>query len=244
MRKERVNKMKSIEELIKEQELARLEIIFKHVQAGVRFIDLTVAYIDDNVKIGSGTVIYPGVFLEGNTEIGQNCLIGQNTRIKDSKIGNEVQIQSSVILESVVGDMTTIGPFAYLRPGANLGKKVKIGDFVEVKKSTIGDGSKASHLAYIGDAEVGKDVNISCGVIFANYDGVNKFKTVVKDGAFIGSNCNLVAPVTIQEDGYVAAGTTVVKDVPKDTLCVGRAEVKHIEGWVSRKFGEKKGGKK
>lgn len=233
--------MKKIAEQEREE---RMQVVYGHMEAGVKFVDPFHAYIDPTVTIGKGTVVYPGAILEGNTTIGNNCTIGQNSRIRDSQIGNEVQIQSSVILESKVGDMTTIGPFAYLRPGAELGKKVKIGDFVEVKKSRIGDGSKASHLAYIGDAEVGKDVNISCGVIFANYDGVNKFKSIVEDGAFIGSNCNLVAPVTVEKDGYVAAGTTVCKDVPEDTLCVGRPETRLIKGWVSRKFGDKKGGKK
>jgi bifunctional UDP-N-acetylglucosamine pyrophosphorylase/glucosamine-1-phosphate N-acetyltransferase len=231
--------MQDMKQKAEESREKRMQVIYKHMAAGVTFIDPFQAYIDETVTIGEGTVIGPGVILQGSTVIGSGCMVGQNSRIKDSQIGNEVQIQSSVVLESKVGDFTTIGPFAYLRPGAELGQKVKIGDFVEVKKSKVGDGSKASHLAYIGDAEVGKDVNISCGVIFCNYDGVNKYKTIVKDGAFIGSNSNLVAPVIVEKDGYVAAGTTVVKDVPEDTLCVARPAARLIPGWVSRKFGKK-----
>jgi N-acetylglucosamine-1-phosphate uridyltransferase (contains nucleotidyltransferase and I-patch acetyltransferase domains) len=217
------------------QEKKRYEINLSHLENGVRFIDLKAAYIEETVKIGKGTIIYPGVILEGNTEIGENCTIGQNTRIVDSKIGNETELQSSVILESQVGNHTKVGPFAYLRPHSKLGDGVKVGDFVEVKNSSMGNGSKASHLSYIGDSDVGENVNIGCGVVFVNYDGKNKHRSVVKDGAFVGCNSNLVSPVIIEEGAYVAAGTTVTRDVPKGALCVGRAKDKNIEGWVERR---------
>lgn len=220
------------------------KLIKKYIKTGVKFINSDHVYIDETVIIGANSVIYPGVFLKGATVIGENCVIGANTEIENSQIGDGANIKHSIIIDSIVGADCNIGPFAYLRPKSELGNKVKIGDFVEVKNSKIGDGTKASHLAYIGDAEVGKDVNISCGVIFANYDGVNKFKTIIKDGAFIGSNVNLIAPIVVEEDGYIAAGTTVRKDVPADSLCVALPNVKHKLGWVSKKFGKSQKGKK
>jgi bifunctional UDP-N-acetylglucosamine pyrophosphorylase/glucosamine-1-phosphate N-acetyltransferase len=201
----------------------------------VKFIDLKAAYIDETVVIGKGTIIYPGVILEGSTVIGENCVIGPNTRAVDSQVGNDTEVQSSVILESRIGNHTTVGPFAYLRPNSTLGDHVKVGDFVEVKNSSIGDGSKASHLTYVGDSDVGKDVNLGCGVVFVNYDGKNKHRSVVKDRCFVGCNVNLVSPVTVEEGAYIAAGTTVTRDVPEGALCVGRAKEKNIEGWVARR---------
>ncbi|MDD4376979.1 MAG: UDP-N-acetylglucosamine diphosphorylase [Eubacteriales bacterium] len=219
----------------KEKESLRLKINIKHLENGVNFIDINTAYIDESVKIGQGTLIGPCVTIEGDTTIGENCLILQNTRIKDSEIEMNVEIQSSVIIESKIGSGTKIGPFAYLRPGNTIGKNCKIGDFVEVKNSSFGDGSKASHLTYIGDGDVGCDVNIGCGVVFVNYDGTNKHRCLVKDGAFIGCNTNLVAPVTVCEGAYVGAGTTVTKNVPEDALCVARAKERIIEGWGQRR---------
>lgn len=218
-----------------EQERKRYEINLKHLSNGVKFIDLKATYIDETVTIGKGTIIYPGVILEGNTVIGENCIIGQNTRAVNSRIGNETEVQSSVILESKVGNNTKVGPFAYLRPNSTLGDHVKVGDFVEVKNSSMGNGSKASHLTYIGDSDVGEDVNIGCGVVFVNYDGKNKHRSVVKDGCFVGCNVNIVSPVVVEEGAYIAAGTTVTHDVPKGALCVGRAKEKNIEGWVARR---------
>lgn len=195
----------------------------KHMENGVVFIDPNSAYIDSEVEIGKGTVIYPGTILEKKTVIGENCIIGPNTRIINSTIKNNVEIDSSKVIDSIIDEHTSVGPFAYLRPGTRLGKNVKIGDFVEVKNAAIDDGSKASHLAYIGDAEIGKDVNIGCAVVFVNYDGKKKNKTIVKDGAFVGSNSNLIAPVTIEESAYVAAGSTITDDVEKETLAIARA---------------------
>ncbi|HKM28266.1 MAG TPA: hypothetical protein VJY37_01125 [Anaerovoracaceae bacterium] len=205
------------------------------IKDGVEYVDINAAYIDETVKIGKGTFIGPCVTLEGNTVIGENCKIYQNTRIKDSVIGDNVEIQSSVILDSRVGAGTNVGPFAYLRPGSDIGQNCKVGDFVEVKNSTMGDGSKASHLTYIGDSDVGSDVNIGCGVVFVNYDGTNKHRSTVEDGAFIGCNTNLVSPVTVGEGAYIAAGSTVTKDIPKDSLCVARAKENIIEGWAAKR---------
>ena len=203
--------------------------------SGVDFIDIDQAYIDENVEIGAGTVIYPCVVIKGKSRIGGNCHIGQNSRIEDSKIGDGVIIESSVILKSEVGDETTIGPFAYLRPDSSVGKKCKIGDFVEIKNSVFGDGSKASHLTYVGDSDVGSDVNLGCGVVFVNYDGSKKYRSTVGDGAFIGCNVNLISPVEVGEQAYIAAGSTVVEDVPGGSLHVARAKGRTLHGWVSRK---------
>ena len=220
-------------ELIKERK--RLQIVVAHIRNGVEFTDWKHAYIDETVTIGRGTKIGPGVILEGNTTIGENCVIGQNCRIVDSTIGNETEVQSSVILESRVGDGTKVGPFAYLRPNSVIGNHAKVGDFVEVKNSTMGDGAKASHLTYIGDSDAGNNVNLGCGVVFVNYDGTNKHRSVVKDGAFIGCNTNLVSPVTVGEKAYVAAGATLTKDVPDGALAVARAKQTNIEGWVEKR---------
>lgn len=208
----------------------------KHMLSGVTIINPENTYIEDSVEIGNDTVIYPGTILEGKTVIGSHCIIGPNTRIIDSTVKNSVTIESSKVIEAVIDDGTNVGPFAYLRPGTNLGKNVKIGDFVEVKKSIIGDNSKSSHLAYIGDAEVGKDVNIGCGVVFVNYDGKNKHKTTVGDGAFIGSNSNLVAPVNIQNGGYVACGSTITDDVEEGDLAIARARQVNKKGLGKNRY--------
>lgn len=216
-------------------EKKRIEINLKHMENGVEFIDINQAYIDETVRIGKGTVIYPCVVLQGETVIGENCLIGQNTRIVDSYVGRGTDVQSSVIIESSVGEETHVGPFAYMRPGSHVGNHCKVGDFVEVKNSTMGDGAKASHLTYIGDSDVGKDVNLGCGVVFVNYNGHIKQRCVVEDGAFVGCNTNLVAPVRVGEKAYIAAGSTVTKDVPAGALRISRAkEQRDIEGYVER----------
>ena len=219
----------------KEKEQKRLEIAIKHLENGVDFVDINTAYIDEGVTIGSGTLIGPCVTIEGDTANGENCRILQNSRIKDAKIEDDVEIQTSVVLESQVGAKSKVGPFAYLRPKSIIGKECKVGDFVEVKNSSFGDGSKASHLTYIGDSDVGRDVNIGCGVVFVNYDGSQKHRSTVGDGAFIGCNTNLVSPVKVEDGAYIAAGSTVTKDVPEDALCVARAKQKNIEGWAAKR---------
>ena len=218
-----------------EMEARRIERNLEYLDAGVVFIDLKAVYIDEGVRIGKGTVIYPCVVLEGDVEIGENCTIGQNTRIKDSIIGNGTSIQSSVILESKVGDETSVGPFAYLRPNSEIGSHCKVGDFVEIKNSRLDDGAKAAHLTYVGDSDVGKKVNLGCGVVFVNYDGSKKYRSVVEDGAFIGCNVNLVSPVHVGKDAYIAAGSTITNDVEDGALYVARSKGKSIEGWVEKR---------
>ncbi|MBK5246014.1 MAG: UDP-N-acetylglucosamine diphosphorylase [Peptostreptococcaceae bacterium] len=213
----------------------RLEINKRHLLNGVDFLDMKTAYIDKKTIIGKGTIIYPNVILDGNVVIGENCHIGQGSKIVNSRIGKETNIESSYIIDSVVGDKTSVGPFAYLRPNSNVGDNCKVGDFVEVKNSNLGNGSKASHLSYIGDSDIGQDVNIGCGVVFVNYDGSKKHRSIVKDGAFIGCNANIISPVTVEAGAYIAAGSTVTIDVPKGSLCVARAKARIIEGWVSRR---------
>jgi len=194
------------------------------MRSGVTIIDPRSTFIDSDVEIGIDTVIYPGTIIEGSTCIGKNCEIGPQTRISSSQIGNQVLIENSRIKEAQVGDGCTIGPFAYLRPQAILHRGVKVGDFVEIKKSTLGEGSKAPHLSYIGDAIIGKGVNIGAGTITCNYDGKNKYETILEDGVFIGSNTNLVAPVKLGANAVTGAGSTITRDVPAGTLAVERAE--------------------
>ena len=219
----------------KEQEAKRVEINLRHLENSVEFVDLYTAYIEEEVEIGRGTVIGPCVTLKGNTVIGENCVIGQNSRVENCRIADGVEIQSSVLLDSSVGEETKVGPFAYVRPGSRVGAHCKVGDFVEIKNSAFGDGSKASHLTYIGDSDVGSGVNLGCGVVFVNYDGTNKYRSTVEDGAFIGCNSNLVSPVTVGAGAYIGAGSTVTEDVEADALYVARAKGVTKEGWVSRK---------
>lgn len=219
----------------REKEAARISRVEKHLEAGVEFEDINTAYIGEDVKIGKGTYIGPCVTIEAGTVIGENCRIYQNSRICGSVIGDEVEIESSVIKESAVGDGTTVGPFAYIRPGSRIGKGCKVGDFVEVKNSALGDGTKSAHLTYIGDANLGKNINLGCGVVFVNYDGTNKYRSTVGDGAFIGCNANIVSPVSIGDGAYIAAGSTVTKNVEEDALCVARARQKNIQGWAKQR---------
>ncbi|GFR38407.1 bifunctional protein GlmU [Insulibacter thermoxylanivorax] len=204
------------------------------MQGGVTIIDPVHTYIESGVTIGADTVLLPGTILRSGTIIGEDCVIGPQAEIAASKIGSGVTIRYAVLEQAVVGDGTTVGPFAYLRPGAEIGSGVKIGDFVEIKNSVIGNGSKVPHLSYVGDAYVGERVNIGCGVITANYDGFNKNRTTIKNDAFIGSNSNLIAPVTVGEGAYVVAGSTITQDVPDDAMAVARERQTNKEGYASR----------
>ncbi|MBK1809578.1 bifunctional UDP-N-acetylglucosamine diphosphorylase/glucosamine-1-phosphate N-acetyltransferase GlmU [Clostridium sp. YIM B02505] len=222
-------------------ELAKVENILRdrinkfHMDNGVTLIDPNSTYIGADVSIGQDTIIYPGNYIEGNAVIGEECILYPNSRISNSTIGNSVEIQSSVILDSIIGDETTVGPFAYIRPESKIGSKVRIGDFVEIKKSTIDDNTKVSHLTYIGDAEVGKNCNFGCGTVVVNYDGKNKNKTIIGDNSFIGCNTNLVSPVEVKNNTYIAAGSTITKEVPEGSLAIARAKQTNIEGWVDKK---------
>lgn len=202
---------------------------------GVTIVDPATTFIDEDVQIGMDTVIEPFTFLRGKTTIGSDCVIGPNCDIQDSLIKDGVRINRAVMIEAEVGENSIIGPFAYLRPGSKLHSNVKVGDFVEIKKSVIGEGSKVPHLSYVGDAEVGKKVNIGCGTITCNYDGKNKHRTVIKDGAFIGSNTNLVAPVQVGSGAMTGAGSTITKNVPDDDLALARGKQINLAGWAAKK---------
>ncbi len=222
-------------QLAEAEEILRNRINIMHMENGVTLIDPKTTYIGADVEIGKDTIIYPNNILEGNTVIGENCLLYQNSRIKDSTIGNELDVQSSVILDSKIGDNTTVGPFAYIRPDSVIGKSARIGDFVEIKKSTIGDGTKVSHLTYIGDAEVGSGCNFGCGTVVVNYDGKEKHKTIIGDHSFIGCNTNLVSPVKVGDNTYIAAGSTITAEVKEGDLAVARAKQRNISGWVEKR---------
>ncbi|AWI10777.1 bifunctional UDP-N-acetylglucosamine diphosphorylase/glucosamine-1-phosphate N-acetyltransferase GlmU [Caldibacillus thermoamylovorans] len=208
----------------------------KHMRNGVTIIDPEQTYIDASVVIGQDTVIYPGTMVKGNTVIGTDCIIGPNSEILNCDIGNRTSIRQSVTHDSKIGSDVQIGPFAHIRPQSLIHDEVRIGNFVEIKKTEFGRKSKASHLSYIGDANVGSNVNIGCGSITVNYDGVNKFKTIIKDGAFIGCNSNLVAPVEIGEGAYVAAGSTITDNVPGDSLSIARARQVNKENYVKNRM--------
>lgn len=222
-------------QLAEAEEILRKRINQFHMDNGVTLIDRNTTYIGSEVVIGYDTIIYPNNLLEGNTIIGKGVTLYPNSRIVDSTIDDYVTVTSSVILESFVGKNTKVGPFAYIRPACVIGEDVKVGDFVEIKKSTIGNGTKISHLTYIGDAEVGSHVNFGCGTVVVNYDGKNKFKTIIKDNAFIGCNTNLISPVTINEGAFTAAGSTITDDVPEGGLGIARAKQVNKEGWVQKR---------
>ncbi|MDU1909633.1 bifunctional UDP-N-acetylglucosamine diphosphorylase/glucosamine-1-phosphate N-acetyltransferase GlmU [Fusobacterium sp.] len=194
------------------------------MEKGAILIDPVAVYIEEDVEIGRDTVVYPGVILQGKTIIGENCQILGSTRIIDSILGNDIKVESSVIEDSILENGVTMGPFAHLRPKSHLKEKVHIGNFVEVKKSILEKGVKAGHLTYLGDAQIGEDTNIGAGTITCNYDGKNKFKTVIGKNSFIGSDSMLVAPVIIGENALIGAGSVITKDVPDNSLAVSRSK--------------------
>ncbi|SFT28593.1 bifunctional UDP-N-acetylglucosamine pyrophosphorylase / Glucosamine-1-phosphate N-acetyltransferase [Paenibacillus sp. BC26] len=220
--------------------LMRARINRKHQINGVTIIDPAATYIEADVVIGSDTIVYPGTVLRGRTVIGEDCVIGPHADITDTEIGNGVTVKHSNAVESVIGDECAVGPYAYLRPGAKLGAGCKIGDFVEIKNAELGEGTKVSHLSYVGDAKVGKDVNIGCGAITVNYDGYNKSLTEIGDRAFVGSNVNLVAPVKIGEGAYVVAGSTITQDVPDNDVAIARERQVNKPGYAEKLRGRAK----
>lgn len=205
----------------------------KWMQRGVTIQDPEFTYIAPEVEIGCDTTILPGTFLLGNTTLGENCMIGPHTRIIDSKIESNTKIQFSQVMEAHLGQNNTIGPFSFIRPGTVSESEVKIGDFVETKNTTIGKGSKVPHLSYLGDTEVGSGVNIGAGTITCNYDGVSKHRTVIQDNVFIGSNTNLVAPVTVGAGATIAAGSTITDDIHEKALGIARARQSELPNWKS-----------
>ncbi|AAD36696.1 bifunctional N-acetylglucosamine-1-phosphate uridyltransferase/glucosamine-1-phosphate acetyltransferase [Thermotoga maritima MSB8] len=217
------------------EEQLRMRKIEELLENGVTILDPATTYIHYSVEIGMDTVIYPMTFIEGKSRVGENCEIGPMTRIVDCEIGNNVKITRSECFKSVIEDDVSVGPFARLREGTILKKSSKIGNFVEIKKSTIGEGTKAQHLSYIGDAFVGKNVNVGAGTITCNYDGKKKNPTFIEDGAFIGSNSSLVAPVRIGKGALIGAGSVITEDVPPYSLGLGRARQVVKEGWVLKK---------
>lgn len=218
--------------------LMKQRINEKHMVNGVSLIDAANTYIEAGVQIGQDTVIEPGTYLKGNTVIGEDVIIGANSVIEDSELADGVEIHQSIIEGSTVGKGSDVGPHSHLRNGAELGENVHIGNYVEVKESTIGDDTKAGHHTYIGDAEVGKNINVGCGVVFANYNGKTKSKTIVGDNSFVGSNSNLVAPVELGENSFVAAGSTITEEVPDKALGIARSRQTNKEEFHTRFFEE------
>ena len=222
------------EELRAAQPMCRQKIIQRLLDGGVTILDTNNCYIDPRVKIGAGTVLLPGTILRGSTVIGENCTIGPNTMLTDCTVGHDTEVNASQGTDTRVGNHTNVGPFAYMRPGSVVGDHVKVGDFVEIKNSVIGNGTKISHLTYVGDSDVGERVNFGCGTVTTNYDGFKKYRCTIGDDVFIGCNTNLVAPVTLGDGSYTAAGSTITRDVPADALGVARERQTNLEGWAAK----------
>jgi bifunctional UDP-N-acetylglucosamine pyrophosphorylase/glucosamine-1-phosphate N-acetyltransferase len=198
-------------------------------------IDPATTFIDAEVEIGQDTIIYPNVYIEGKTKIGENCTIGANSRLENMIVGNNVQVQFCYCHESEICDDVILGPYVHIRPNSKICKKVKIGNFVEVKNSTIGEGSKLPHLQYIGDTDMGAGCNMGCGTITVNYDGKKKFRTTIGDNVFVGCNSNLVAPVNVEDGAYIAAGSTITEDVPKNNLAIARSRQTNKTNWNDKR---------
>lgn len=209
--------------------------------SGVTMIDPDRTYVDAGVKVGADTSLLPGVHLEGDTRIGSGCTIGPDSRIIDSRLDDGVEVSYSVVRGARVGEGSTIGPYAHIRPGTLLGRDTKAGSFVEIKASRIGDGSKVPHLAYVGDATIGVGVNVGAGTITCNFDGYEKHRTLIGDGAFIGSDTMLVAPVRIGRNAVTGAGSTITRDVPDGELAVERSEQRNVRGYAERRGGRRRG---
>ncbi len=223
-------------QLAEAEVLMRWKINADLMFGGISMVDPTTVYIDNGVEIGRDTQLHPNVHLRGKTTIGKNCIIETGVVVVDSQIADGVHLKAgSAIEESQIGPDCKIGPMAHLRPGTVLSGNNKIGNFVETKKILMGEKAQASHLTYLGDAEIGRNVNFGCGTITCNYDGVNKHTTIVEDDVFVGSDCQFIAPVKIGRNSLIAAGSTITKDVPPDSLALSRTDQKNIDGWRLRK---------
>jgi bifunctional UDP-N-acetylglucosamine pyrophosphorylase/glucosamine-1-phosphate N-acetyltransferase len=220
------------------ERILRNRIREKWMLAGVTMIDPDTTYIDAQAELESDVVIFPFTFIEGHTRVASGSVIGPFAQVRDCVIGENVTISQATVLGSTLEPGCTVGPYSHIRPGCHLAEKVKVGGFCEIKNTTVGPGSKVPHLSYLGDTSVGSGVNIGAGTITCNYDGKNKYRTVIEDGAFIGSNCNLVAPVEIGTGAYVAAGSTITNDVPPGALGVARNRQRNIPDWVQRRSGK------
>lgn len=222
----------TVPELIRLQQAVKEDIAVFHQNTGVNVLDIDSTYIDPRVTIGAGTTILPGTILRGHTVIGAGCEIGPNAMIVDCEIGDGCVVNASQAYESVLGRQVQVGPYAHIRPHCQVGDGCKVGAYVEIKNAVFGRGTKLSHLTYVGDADVGSGVNFGCGTITSNYDGFRKHRTVIGDNAFIGCNTNLVPPVTVHDGAYIAAGTTVTRDVEADALAIGRVRQESRPGWA------------
>lgn len=215
-------------------EIMRKRIVDRHMDNGVTFVSPQTAYLSGEAVIGRDTIIMPNTIIQGDTKIGMGCIIGPNSKITGSEIADGVEVDNSVILSSEIGDNTHIGPFAYIRPNCKIGKNIKIGDFVEIKNSVIDDGTKVSHLTYVGDADVGKTVNFGCGTILVNYDGCKKHRSNIGDDAFIGCNSNLVSPVNVGKGSFIAAGSTITDDIPDNSFAIARSRQTVKSDWKKK----------
>lgn len=218
-------------------DMLREKILEKHILGGVYIPCADGVIIGPDVKIEAGTTILPGTIINGKSEIGKDCFIGPNSFVADSLIGDKVIFKSSFTEKSAVGDGTYVGPFSNLRANTSIGKNVKIGDFVEVKNSNVGDKTSIAHLTYVGDSDVGKNVNFGCGSVTVNYDGKNKHRTTIGDNVFIGCNTNFIAPVKVFSNTYIAAGSTITNDVPENALAIARSRQIIKENWVTKREG-------
>ncbi len=213
----------------------RAETIASLEKKGVLFINPETCYVEPSVKIGKGTVVEQNVMLQGETEIGENCIIGMGSKLVNTKVGDESELLSAMSVDAVLGNGVLVGPFAYIRPGSKIADDVKVGDFVEVKNAVIDEGTKIAHLTYVGDSDVGKNVNFGCGTVTVNYDGKNKHRCKIGDNSFIGCNTNLVAPVTVGDSAYTAAGSTITDEVPDKSLAIARARQVNKTGWKDKR---------
>ncbi len=205
------------------------------MESGVTIIDPASTFVDCDVEVGQDTVIYPNTYLEGNTKIGENCTLGPNSRFENMIVGDNVQAQFCYCHDAEICNNVILGPYVHIRPGSKIFDKVKIGNFVEVKNSNIGEGSKLPHLQYIGDTDMGAGCNMGCGTITVNYDGKKKHRTTIGDNVFVGCNSNLIAPVTLEDGAYIAAGSTINKTVPKDNLAIARSRQTNISNWNDKR---------
>jgi bifunctional UDP-N-acetylglucosamine pyrophosphorylase / glucosamine-1-phosphate N-acetyltransferase len=222
-------------ELAEAEAVLRRRLLERLMLAGVTVVDPATTYVEVDVQVGQDSVLAPLTFLEAGTRVGARCRLGPNVRLVGCTVGDDATVTQTVAVSSAIGPRAVVGPFVSLRPGSDLREASKAGTFVEVKNSTVGPGSKVPHLSYVGDADIGAGVNVGAGTVFVNYDGISKHRTTVGDGAFIGSDTMLVAPVTVGNGAQTAAGSTITKDVPPDALAIERSDQRTIEGWAARR---------